>query len=207
MRSTTSSPAGCRLERKRARNNGAARTVCDFDRSALDDETSPSPAGTDRPEGHGRRTRRSLRLGRGDGRALDALTKRPRRLAVLAAGLLTGALVFGGWSLWSRPGSEPHPTPRFALSAKLPGPAIAGPAAPSLHIESFQVALHRRVEGDPSGLVGIDVFTARLSQDARVHVQFNRPAYGFLIALNPDVRDPALLPRSAGDRTRRDDHD
>jgi hypothetical protein len=57
---------------------------------------------------------------------------------------------------------------------------------PAPRIELFQVTLHRRAAGDPMGLIGIDAFAGRFSQDARVRARLSRPAYCFLIALNPD---------------------
>ena len=168
--------------------------ICDFDRSAL--KTKRVPRGLERivlkamaAEPEGRFASAEEMAG-----ALDALARRPRRLALPAGVLLLGALVFGGWSLWRRPARVgPGPTDRSGRGAS--GADMALPAAGSLQIDSFQVALHRRVEGDPAGMVGIDAFAARFSQDARIQVRLNRPAYAFLIAPQSRRLDPALLPR------------
>jgi hypothetical protein len=85
------------------------------------------------------------------------------------------------WSLRSRPGPESGSTTRVTLSD-----VHLKPASPAPRIESFQVTLHRRAPGDPAGLIGIDAFAGRFSQDARVQARLSLPAYCFLIALNPD---------------------
>jgi hypothetical protein len=105
---------------------------------------------------------------------LEGFLRRPRRLALLAGGLLLAALAFTLWSLW------PPPPP---IPVQL------------LRVESFQVALHSRVEGDPEGLIGINAFAGRLGQDARVQAGLNMPAYCFLIALNPDGKDQLCYPK------------
>jgi len=95
-------------------------------------------------------------------------------------------MAVGIGSLRSRPGLESDSIPRIPLSDVHPGPASRKPASPAPRIESFQVTLHRRVLGDPAGLIGIDAFEGRFSQDARVQARLSRPASCFLIALNPD---------------------
>jgi hypothetical protein len=159
---------------------------CDFDRSALRTKRVP-----DRLE---RIVLKAMAAEPGDryasaeemAGALDAFGRRPRRLALQAGVLLLGALVFGIWSLWWRPARESTPAPRIPLSDVHSGPTSAQPASQSLRIESFQVVLHRRAPDDPVGLVGINAFAGRFAQDARIQARLSRPAYCFLIALNPD---------------------
>jgi hypothetical protein len=117
--------------------------------------------------------------------ALDAFLRRPRRLALQAGALLLVALAVGIWSLRSRPGLESDSTPRIPPSNAEPGPPSVKPA-PQARIESFHVMLHARTRGDPMGVIGINTFAGRFSQDARVQARLSRPAYCFLIALNPD---------------------
>jgi hypothetical protein len=116
---------------------------------------------------------------------LEAFLRRPRRLALLAGALLLAALAFTVWSLWPPPARPVLP----------PAPPIPGQ---SLKVDSFQVALHRVAADDPVGPVGIDTFAARLGQDARVQVQLNKPAYCYLIALNPNGKYQLCYPEDPG---------
>jgi serine/threonine protein kinase len=75
-------------------------------------------------------------------------------------------------------------------------PPSGKPAPQSLRIESFQFALYRRGPEDPKGLVGIDAFAARFSQDVRGQVRLSMPAHCFLIALNPDGLTQLCYPES-----------
>jgi hypothetical protein len=181
----------------RTRDEQWRRTIqCDFDRSALRAKRVPRrlerivlKAMAAEPEGRFA-SAETMAV------ALDAFARRPRRLAVSAAALALGALVCGGWSLGWRPARQPVPGPPIDVREVNPGATSPRPAALSLQIDSFQVALHARVKGDPVGLVGTDAFAARLSQDARIQVRFNMPAHGFLIALNPDGLTQLCYPES-----------
>jgi predicted Ser/Thr protein kinase len=172
---------------------------CDFDRSAL--RTNGVPRRLERivlkamaaePEG---------RYASADdlADALDALPDRSRRLALQAAALLLGGLAFGIWSLGPRPARESAPALPIRPGAVAPGPIpiAAKPAGQAVQIESFQVELHRQVPGDPVGLLGIDAFAARFSQDVRVRVRLNLPASCYLIALNPDGSTQLCYPETA----------
>jgi hypothetical protein len=138
------------------------------------------------------------------GDALDTFLRRPRRLAIAATALLGAALFAAGWSLWSR--SSPAPASSEPISQGptadrpngLSGPGRRGPSPSELLlIESLQVVLRRRAADDPEGPVGINVFAARMNQDARVQVRLNRLAYCFLIALNPDGSHQLCYPKKA----------
>jgi hypothetical protein len=160
---------------------------CDFDRSALREQDVPRrlehivlKAMAKEPED---------RYASADdlARDLEAFLRRPRRLALEAAVLLLAALASGIWLLWPRPAREAKPIP---VPASIPGQ--------SLKVDSFQVALHRRVADDPAGSIGINAFAGRLGQDVRGQARLNIPAYCFLIALNPDGKDQLCYPADPG---------
>ena len=82
-----------------------------------------------------------------------------------------------------------------ALAAEVPDPrspsenrrGCRGPFGVAVAADrSLQVELHRRSPGDPAGWIGVDAFESRLTQDARVEARLSKPAYCYLIALNPD---------------------
>jgi hypothetical protein len=139
--------------------------------------------------------------------ALDGCLRRPRRLALQAGALFLAALAAAIWSLWPRPltVSTSSPGRVDAAAGAIPPPravlAPRPPAPPPLRIDLFEVTVHPHTPDDPVGPIGINVFAARFDQDARVKVRLNRPAYCFLIALNPDgsnelcsPEDPAVAP-------------
>ena len=122
--------------------------------------------------------------------ALDACALRPRRLALAAVILLLAALAVVAWSSWPRAVLDASNALRLDSRAHRapipaePAPATQAPPLP-LRIESFQAVLHHRQK--PIGAIGFDCFVARYQDDdVRVQVRLNRPAYCFLIALNPD---------------------
>jgi serine/threonine protein kinase len=145
--------------------------------------------------------------------ALETRDSRPRRLAIQGGILLLAALAVAIWLLWSRPAQEGNPTSRIGSAPQPPpiqpeaGPGVKAPGGQSafprqpLRIESLQVALHRRSPDDPTGQIGINAFAGRFAQDVRVQARLNRPAYCYLIALNPNgstqlcyPEEPAIAP-------------
>jgi hypothetical protein len=131
--------------------------------------------------------------------ALDAFTRRPRRLAIQAGALLLAALAVLGWSSRMRESPVSGPSSSAEQPRHLtPEPVAAGSSsAGPLRIESFEVALHRRSPADPSGLVGVNAFASRLGQDARVQARLSRPAYCLLIALDPDGKTELCYPENS----------
>ena len=116
--------------------------------------------------------------------ALDDSARRPVRLALEAAVLLLAALTVIVWSWWPKPvsGSRRDEVRHVMI--------------PSPRILPIQVELHRVSPGDPVGLIGFDAIEGRLGQDARVRVKLEMPAYGFLIALNPNGKTQLCYPGS-----------
>jgi hypothetical protein len=133
--------------------------------------------------------------------ALEGYLRRPRRLAIQAAALLVAALAMLAWWSWPRLVRDADGSAR--LSPKAPSTSqpqragstgavltVAGP----LRIESLQVQLHSRSEGDPTGLIGVNSFAGRFGQDVRVHARLSVPAYCYLLALNPDGKAQPCYP-------------
>jgi serine/threonine protein kinase len=152
---------------------------CDFDRAAL--RANKVPSGLERIILKSMAADPKDRFASADdmASALDGFLHRPRRLAIQAAALLLAASGVVVWSWW------PREAP--ASNAKNAAPSIAGPSSiGELRIESLHVALHPRAKDDPAGMVGIDVFAGRLSQDARIQARLSVPGYCYLLALNPD---------------------
>ncbi len=142
-------------------------------------------------------------------RALEAFLKRPRRLAIEAAALLVATLAVAAWSWWPRPpydgrGTESGkfvPSPGLALSQPKATPPVAAPApSTQLKIESLQVELHHRADGDPTGLIGVNAFAGRFGQDVRIQARFNVPAYCYLLALNTDGKAKPCYPANEDER-------
>jgi serine/threonine protein kinase len=135
--------------------------------------------------------------------ALDDFARRPVRLALEASALLLAALAVMVWSWWS---GSPSESGRNAASEAAPPLKAAGSGPEpsdvqrettrSPRILSIHVELHRVSPDDPVGLIGINASEARFGQDARVRVKLEMPAYGFLIALNPDGKTQLCYPES-----------
>jgi len=165
---------------------------CDFDRAAL--RAKKVPRGLERIVLKAMSAEPRDRFASADdmASALDGFLHRPRRLAIEAGALLLAALAMVVWSWWPRPGRDAD---RSNSSGERAAPSATGPSATKpLRIESLQVALHRLVKGDPSGMIGIDVFAGRLSQDARIEARLSVPAYCYLLALNPDGKTQLCYP-------------
>lgn len=133
--------------------------------------------------------------------ALDSFIHRPRRLAIQAAALLLGAVAMVGWWSWPRPAPDAGSSARVGLLPieTSPGPKaaplVATPSSTSpLKIESLQVELHHRTEGDPTGMIGVNAFAGRFGQDVRIQARLNLRAYCYLLALNPDGKAQLLYP-------------
>jgi serine/threonine protein kinase len=170
---------------------------CDFDRSAL--KTKRVPRRLERIVLKAMAAEPEDRYASAEemANALDGCLGRPRLLALQAGLLLLCALVYGSWSIVWRPVPKPAPASRTSPSEVHPEPTPPQPAPQPLRIESFQVALHRRIPGDPVGLVGSEAFAARFSQDVRIQVRLSAPASCFLIALNPDGSTQLCDPEAA----------
>jgi serine/threonine protein kinase len=181
---------------------------CDFDRSAL--RAKHVPRGLERIVHKAMAAQPENRYASaGDmANALDAFLHRPHRLALQAGALLLAALAVVSYCLLLEKSSGREPNPvilRKSTPESLPKPHKPDPAPSTqpLRIKSLQVVLYRRVPGDPIGPVGVDTFSGRLGQDARIQARLSRTAYCYLIALNPDgstqpcyPKDPAIEPSS-----------
>jgi len=160
---------------------------CDFDRGAL--RAKKVPRGLARIVLKAMSAEPKDRFASADDMAiaLDRFLHRPRRLAIQAGALLLAAAAVVLWSWW------PREAP--VSKAKKAAPSVAGNSSTgALRIESLQVALHRRLKDDPSGMIGSDVFAGRLSQDARIQARLSVPGYCYLLALNPDGKTQLCYP-------------
>ena len=115
-------------------------------------------------------------------RALRAYLQRPRRLMAAAlAGLMAvvALLLFG---LAQR-------TPVVNLTPRQE-PALARRVDMILEIEGY-----RGNPAKPLGTIGRDCFSLRIGDAVRVHTRLMEPAYGYLIALNPDGHEQLCHPQ------------
>jgi serine/threonine protein kinase len=195
---TGESPFGGRTHSERWRR----ASQCDFDRSAL--SAKHVPCGLERIVLKAMAAQPEDRYPSAEdmANALEAFLHRPRRLARQARALLLTALVVGGCCLWLRSGREPKPggqldpmsgtSPNQAKPEPSPEPA---PATRPLRIESLRVVLRRRAPDDPIGVVGVETFAGRLDQDVRIRATLSRPAFCYLIALNPDGKTQLCYPK------------
>jgi hypothetical protein len=77
-----------------------------------------------------------------------------------------------------------------------------GPEVP-LKVAALEVDLHRRNPPEDLGAIGSHVFAGRLDDDVRVHARLTRPAYCYLIALNPDGTPQLCVPADESTPPRR----
>ncbi len=163
---------------------------CDFDRAAL--RAKKAPRGLERIVLKAMSAEPKDRFASADAMAgaLESFLTRPRRLAVLAGALLLAATAIVVWSWWPKEAPSSNATKAAASAA---GHSASEP----LRIEALQIALHPRAEGDPSGTIGVDVFAARLSEDARIQARLSAPGYCYLVALNPDGETQLCHPEKA----------
>jgi hypothetical protein len=125
--------------------------------------------------------------------ALDALGSKPRRLAIQTGILLLAAVAAAAWSWWSRPRHEANPDGLVQSTAQ---PAIKSPQG-VLRIQSFEVQLYHLKRA--IGSIGVSCFEGRYQDDdIRLRVRFSEPAYGYLIALNPDGMIQVCYPEAPG---------
>jgi hypothetical protein len=57
---------------------------------------------------------------------------------------------------------------------------------PGLRVVAFRVSQHRGEDAQFLGDLGLSSFAGRVEDDIRVHARLNRPAYSYLLALNPN---------------------
>jgi hypothetical protein len=78
----------------------------------------------------------------------------------------------------------------LAVSAGLRQPA----GSPGLQVVSLRVSHYRGEEARLLGDLGLTSFAARREDDVRVQARLSRPAYCYLIALNPDGKEQLRVP-------------
>jgi hypothetical protein len=111
---------------------------------------------------------------------LERFVRGPRVLLVGAGATLLLLLIMALAALALRP-----------VPPDVPRPV---PSDVPLAITAMHVNLHRRNPPADLGAIGATVFAGRLDDDVRVHARLTRPAYGYLIALNPDGTPQLCVP-------------
>jgi serine/threonine protein kinase len=201
--------AGAPFEGKSKSEQWRRASRCEFDRVALRGKKVPRALERIVVKAMAADPKNRFESAEDMAKALDGFIHRPRRLAIQAGALLLLAMAMVGWWLWphqagpsvagaSAPNiAAPEPTPPQPKPASPP----ANPASTlPLRIESLQIALYPRTEGDPTGLIGINAFAGRFGQDVRVKVRLTVPAYCYLVALNPDGELQRCYPENTGVR-------
>ncbi len=77
---------------------------------------------------------------------------------------------------------------------QLPGESV-NEVQPSLAIASVSIEGYRGNPTQPLGTIGKECFRTRFGDTVRISIQLNKPAYCYLIAINPDGRIQYCLPQ------------